>query len=112
MPPFPKPKFPYKFVLQEEIAALGHYRDNKDGRSIPKKSKNRLLVATWNIANLGLQKRKPSHYRLIAELISWFDMVAARPAVSRDMNKLEDIVEGFDKDSWDAAFGGEQYKRR
>ena len=42
----------------------------------------------------------------------WFDMIAARPAVAGDMETLEDIVEGFDKDSWDAAFGDEQYKRR
>ena len=42
----------------------------------------------------------------------WFHMISERPAVAGDMGKLEDIVEGFDADSWDAAFGGEQYKRR
>jgi GST-like protein len=42
----------------------------------------------------------------------WFAMISERPAVAGDMAKLEDIVDGFDKDSWDAAFGGEQYKRR
>jgi hypothetical protein len=26
--------------------------------------------------------------------------------------KLEDIVEGFDPESWDIAFGGAQFRRR
>ena len=42
----------------------------------------------------------------------WFAMIGARPAVARDMKKLEDIVEGWDKESWDAAFGAAQYERR
>ena len=42
----------------------------------------------------------------------WFTMIARRPAVERDMGKLEDIVEGFDPESWDIAFGGAQYRRR
>ena len=42
----------------------------------------------------------------------WFTMIAARPAVAKDMGRLEDIVEGWTKESWEAAFGGEQYKRR
>jgi hypothetical protein len=35
-----------------------------------------LLVATWNVANLGVQERREKDYRLIAELVSWFDLVA------------------------------------
>ena len=46
------------------------------GRAISPKSSNYLLIATWNIANLGLQDRKDNDYQLIAEMISWFDMVA------------------------------------
>ena len=38
----------------------------------------------------------------------WFDVIAARPAVARDMTKLEDIVEGFDAESWEVSFGGRQ----
>jgi GST-like protein len=38
----------------------------------------------------------------------WFVQVAARPAVAKDMGKLEDIVTGFTKESWDAAFGRRQ----
>ncbi len=43
---------------------------------------------------------------------SWFDRIALRPAVARDMEKLEDVVGEFDEESWSASFGTEQYKRR
>jgi hypothetical protein len=35
-----------------------------------------------------------------------------RPAVAKDMDKLEDVVEGFDEGTWSASFGAEQYKHR
>ena len=38
----------------------------------------------------------------------WFEMIAARPAVAKDMKQLEDIVEGWSKESWDVAFGRRQ----
>jgi len=41
----------------------------------------------------------------------WFDMIAARPAVAKDMKKLEDIVEGFNQESWDVAFGSRQHSQ-
>jgi GST-like protein len=42
----------------------------------------------------------------------WFEQIAARPAVAKDMEKLEDVVGEFDEESWEASFGAEQYKRR
>jgi GST-like protein len=42
----------------------------------------------------------------------WFEQIAARPAVARDMAKTEDIVTGFDEESWEASFGALQYRRR
>ena len=38
----------------------------------------------------------------------WFDMISARPAFAADMQELEDIVDGFDADSWDISFGARQ----
>ena len=35
----------------------------------------------------------------------WFDTIASRPAVARDMDKLEDIVDGFSRESWEVSFG-------
>ena len=77
MPPFPKPRFDYVYDLAHERAALRVYRRDKPGRQIPAKAKDTLLVATWNIANLGVQDRLDSDYALIAEVMSWFDLIAA-----------------------------------
>lgn len=76
MPPFPKPKFSWTYEVSSEKAALLEHAREAEGRQIPDKSKDRLLIATWNIANLGVQERRPEDYELIAELIGWFDLVA------------------------------------
>src|SRR6266536_119337 len=78
MPPFPPPKFAYDYDVQAELAALRSYRDTAPGRQIPEKAADRLLLATWNIANLGVQRRLESDYQLIAEIVSWFDLVAVQ----------------------------------
>ena len=70
---FDKPEFSVPFNLAQEIE---HLRANKAHRGIPDKSDERLLLCTWNIANLGLQERSEGHYRLIAEILSWFDIIA------------------------------------
>jgi endonuclease/exonuclease/phosphatase family metal-dependent hydrolase len=75
MPPFPKPSFSFSYQVQTEIAALRLHKAKPD-RLIPSKATNRLLLATWNIANLGVQERRSQDYQLIAEMISWFDIVA------------------------------------
>ncbi|MBE9572331.1 MAG: hypothetical protein IMF11_17015, partial [Proteobacteria bacterium] len=76
MPSFPRPSFTYNYQLDIEINNLKNYKNTAPGRVIPAKSSSRLLIATWNIANLGLQDRNDDDYQLIAEMISWFDMVA------------------------------------
>ncbi len=76
MPPFPKPACSYEYHLSPQIDALRKYRDTNPGRAIPAKAADRLLLATWNVANLGVQERREKDYLLIAELVSWFDLVA------------------------------------
>jgi endonuclease/exonuclease/phosphatase family metal-dependent hydrolase len=90
VPPFPKPRFDYTYDLAREVAALRDYRKHKPGRQIPTKGKGRLLVATWNVANLGVQDRLDSDYALIAELVSWFDLVAVQE-VNDDLRGIEAI---------------------
>ena len=92
MPPFPKPRFDYSYDLKHELAALRAYRRQKPGRQIPAKAKDRLLVGTWNIANLGVQDRSGDDYALIAELVSWFDLVAVQE-VNADLRGVEAIHE-------------------
>jgi endonuclease/exonuclease/phosphatase family metal-dependent hydrolase len=90
VPPFPKPRFAYEYDADREIAALRAYRRDKPGRQIPRKSSQTLLVATWNIANLGVQDRIDSDYRLIAELVSWFDLVAVQE-VNNNLRGIEAV---------------------
>ncbi|MBT6116631.1 MAG: glutathione S-transferase family protein [Rhodospirillaceae bacterium] len=42
----------------------------------------------------------------------WFETISARPAVARDMARLEDKAGTFTEESWKNLFGDEQYKRR
>ena len=41
----------------------------------------------------------------------WFDVIAARPAVAKDMEETEDIVDGFSKESWEISFGARQHRQ-
>lgn len=59
--------------MDQEIARL---RKHKQVRAIPKKQKDKLPVATWNIANLGAQQLRSPDRTLIAEILNWFDVVA------------------------------------
>jgi hypothetical protein len=63
---FPLPTTNYDYDLDTELDALRRYERTEPGRDIPDKSENHVLVATWNIANLGVQKRRTKDYRLIA----------------------------------------------
>src|SRR5215510_1975747 len=90
MPPFPRPRFDFTYDLARECAALKAYRRDKPGRQIPAKAKNRLLIGTWNVANLGVQDRLDDDYALIAEVISWFDLVAVQE-VNDDLRGIEAI---------------------
>lgn len=90
MPPFPKPRFGYSYDLTRELEALRDYRKRKPGRQIAAKRRDRLLVGTWNVANLGVQERLDSDYALIAELVSWFDLVAVQE-VNDDLRGIEAI---------------------
>lgn len=75
MPVFPKPRFAFEYDLNAEIARL---RKHKKARAIPKREQGKLLVATWNIANLGAQARRDQDLSVIAELVSWFDIIAVQ----------------------------------
>ena len=90
MPSFPKPKFIFNFDLQDELKNL---RDHKEARGIPDKNMDRLLLGSWNIANLGLQIRQTDHYKLLAEIVSWFDIVAIQE-VNDNLEGLN-ILESF-----------------
>ncbi|MFH4967477.1 endonuclease/exonuclease/phosphatase family protein [Gaetbulibacter sp. M240] len=84
MPAFEKPKFIFNFDVADEVQ---HLKNHKVVRGVPDKSADKLLIASWNIANLGLQIRWREHYQLIAEILSWFDVVA--------IQEIHDDLEGL-----------------
>ncbi len=87
MPPFPKPTFSYEYRPSSQLGALRAY---KGTRAIPDKAADRLLVATWNVANLGVQERRDKDHLLIAEIIGWFDLVALQE-VNNDLSGLREV---------------------
>ena len=91
MPSFPLPSFSFNYQTQVEIERLRQYRDTEPHRAIPAKANNRLLIATWNIANLGEQQRRQKDYQLLAEIISWFDIVAIQETKD-DLSGLRAIL--------------------
>src|SRR4051812_16481040 len=88
MPVFPKPAFPFDFDVADEIA---HLRDWKAHRLVPAKAAGRILVGTWNIANFGAQQREDRHLRLIAEILSWFD-IASIQETRENFANLDDVT--------------------
>lgn len=102
MPSFRKPTFDYTFDVDDERRALRRYRDNEDGRSIPRRSNQTLMLASWNIANLGDQDREPEHDQLLAEVINWFDLVAIQE-VKDDLSGLRGVMDAL-PGSWRTVF--------
>jgi endonuclease/exonuclease/phosphatase family metal-dependent hydrolase len=92
VPAFRKPAFTYDYDVDRELEALRTYPEQPDrgDRAIPPKAPGRLLMATWNIANLGLQKRDEADYRLLAEVLGWFDLIAIQE-VNDDLGGLRAI---------------------
>src|SRR5215207_3735284 len=63
----------FAYVLAEERQAL---LQTKTLRNVPPKAANKLLAATWNLTNFGVQNRTDDDLALMAEVISWFDLIA------------------------------------
>jgi endonuclease/exonuclease/phosphatase family metal-dependent hydrolase len=99
MPSFPKPTIAHTVNLAKEIKALRTYRDSKPTLKIPAATAKTLRIATWNIANLGEQDREDVHLKIIAEIISWFDLVAVQEC-KENYGHFKKIV----------AFAGSKYK--
>jgi endonuclease/exonuclease/phosphatase family metal-dependent hydrolase len=87
MPVFPKPRFAFDYEVPDEVA---HLRTHKQKRGIPERNADHLLVATWNIANFGAQKRRDQDHALLAEIISWFDIIAIQEC-RENFSGLEDV---------------------
>jgi endonuclease/exonuclease/phosphatase family metal-dependent hydrolase len=73
MIPHEKENPSFSYTLETERQAL---LATKAHRGIPQKAVDKLLTATWNLTNFGVQIRTDDDCAVMAEVISWFDFVA------------------------------------
>jgi endonuclease/exonuclease/phosphatase family metal-dependent hydrolase len=84
MVPHDKENPAFTYSLTTECQAL---LSTKTLRGVPRKAPNKLLAATWNLTNFGIQDRSDNDFALMAEVISWFDLVAIQE-ISDDLAHL------------------------
>lgn len=89
MPPFPKPTFAYDYDVDTQLTRL---RAHRAARGVPAKGAGRILILTWNVANLGQQERTGEDLVLIAEVMSWFDVVAVQEC-KENVGHLFDVLD-------------------
>ena len=64
---------------------------------MPVSSNNRLLLASWNIANLGVQERSNGARKVLAHIMKRFDLIAVQE-INDDYRKFVDIVKLMGRD--------------
>jgi exonuclease III len=90
MPVFGKPRFRYDYDVDTELAHVDEFF-----LTLPDKRANEIDLATWNIANLGPQKRRPRDLELIAHILSKWDIIAVQE-VRAQLGHFESIMEHLD----------------
>ena len=93
-----RPTFDYHFDVDTEIDHLRGHLD-QDSRRIPERRADNLLIATWNMTNFGVQRRRERHLRLMAEIIRPFDLMAVQE-IADDLTDFHDLVDLLGED-WD-----------
>lgn len=88
MIPHKKEEPTFNYTLATELQAL---QDSKALRNIPQKTAGTLMAATWNLTNFGVQDRTANDLALMAEIISWFDLIAVQE-VADDLGDLRRLV--------------------
>ena len=80
--------------------------------------KEHVAGGEYSIADMAIFPWARLHPRQEQDLASfpnvrlWYETMAQRPAVSRDIAASEDIVDGFTAESWAVSFGSAQYQKR
>lgn len=107
MPAFSRPKPDFNYDLIVEKNNIDKWINH---RNVPKKEANKLLFASWNIANLGEQKRLSNDLKLIAHLLSKFDLIAVQE-IKNNYQKFEELaglMTGYDYIMSDTAGNNER----
>ena len=98
MPAIEHPGFEFDYDVQEELKAI---RRHQLHRGIPERQHDNLLIASWNLSNLGdvAQQRSTSDLALMAEILRPFDLIAVQE-VKDDFRQFRELValmgESFD----------------
>jgi endonuclease/exonuclease/phosphatase family metal-dependent hydrolase len=103
-----KPKFAYMVRLDYECDQIRKWK-KKDDRVIPSKSNVNIIIASWNLTNFGVQKRKDVHIAIMAEIIRSFDVIAVQE-VADNLEDMDKLIETLGK-KWDVRYsdpGGNQ----
>lgn len=87
--PFKKPSIPLPINVNSEIESLDSYFDL---RGTPSSNNYNLILASWNIANLGAQDRPIEALKVIAHIMSRFDLIAVQE-VNDDYRHFAKVVE-------------------
>ena len=80
--------------------------------------KNHVAGGAYSIADMAifpwarLHPRQEQNLADFPNVKRWYEAMAQRPAVSRDIAASEDVVNGFTAESWAVSFGAEQYAKR
>lgn len=96
MPSFKRPDEIFDYNLQDEILNLNNWFQQ---RQVPLPKQNgKLLLGSWNIANLGEQKRTDKDLSLIGHLMSRFDLIAVQEIKGnfRNFEKIVKMMNGYD----------------
>ena len=90
MPAIEHPGFEFDYDVQSEIRNL---RAHHLRRGIPGKNPENVLIATWNLANLGDedQERSVSDLMLMAEIMRPFDLIAVQE-IKDDFRQFRELV--------------------
>jgi len=80
------PSFTYTLGTERQVLLA-----TKTHRGIPQKAVDKLLTATWNLTNFGLQKRTDDDCALMAEVVSWFDFVAIQE-IADSLSQLRVLI--------------------
>jgi GST-like protein len=112
----------FRAYTREKIAYAFERYTNEAGRIYGildgRLAEHQYLAGDYSIADMAtfpwirLHGRQGQDLDRFPGLKRWFEEIARRPAVAKDMERLEDVVGEIDDETWSNLWGAEQYKRR
>ena len=86
--PFKSPKPRHRYIIAKEKAAITRHFTR---RAVPQPQAGRLLLGSWNIANLGAQRRTAGALELVTHILKRFELIAVQE-VNEEFRTFAKIV--------------------